>query len=102
MTRHTKLITKDQQARWWAKEPRRAFLFGDRAFAYIRREQGRNWITLGVDKKSRGEGLGTLIYRSLRPCWAEIRPDNEASIRAAQKAGYVVVSRDDEKVVMKG
>lgn len=110
MTGHTKLITKKQQADWWAATPRRAWLFGNDAFAHIKRERGRNWITLGISKKSRGQGLGTLIYWTLRPCWARIREDNLASIRAAEKAGYVIVPQfksdgtliEDGTVVMKG
>lgn len=109
MTRHKKYITKAQQQKWWDAEPRRAYLYGDVAFAYIKREAGRNYITLGVHKKARGQGIGTLIYRTFRPCFAEINADNEASIRAAEKAGYRPVRTikdgqfvEDKKVVMKG
>ena len=102
MTVDTKAVSKKAQAAWWAEAPRRAWLFGDVAFGYIRWEDGRNWITLGVTKKARGDGLGTLIYHTLKPCWAKIRSDNTASIRAAQKAGYQKVEEADGIVVMKG
>lgn len=106
MTGHTKLITKAQQAKWWSAEPRRAWIYLDKgepvAFVYIRRQDGMNWITLGVTKKARGQGLGTLLYHVHAPCAAEMLVDNLASIRAAQKAGYQVVKSDDEKVVMYG
>lgn len=107
MTGDTKLITKKQQAAWWAAAPRRAWLFVDRegraaAFAYVKREGGRNWITLGVTKKARGQGIGTMIYHSLKPCWARIRKDNEASLTAARRAGYIACKIEDGTVVMKG
>jgi len=102
MTGHTKTITKAQQAEWWAAEPRRAWLFGDVAFAYVRREHGVNWITLGVTEKARGTGLGTMIYRTFLGTYARIRRDNAASIRAAEKAGYIPAYDEDgsETVVM--
>lgn len=96
MTGSTKTITKKQQAAWWAEAPRRAWLFGDVGFGYIKREDGVNWITLGVTKSARGQGIGTLIYRTLGPAYAKIRIDNEASVRAATKAGYLPVYGDTE------
>ena len=107
MTGSTKLIRKRAQAKWWAEAERRAWLFVDNngravGFAYVKRESGRNWITLGVTKDFRGQGIGTLIYHSLRPCWARIREDNEASLTAARRAGYVAVETEDGTVVMKG
>lgn len=100
MTGDTKTISKKAQAAWWAAAPRRAWLFGDDAFAYIKREGGRNWITLGITKKARGEGLGTLIYYTLRPCWARIHKDNIASLRAAQKAGYRTVEETEKEWIL--
>ena len=105
MTGITKTITKAQQAEWWAAEPRRAWLFGDVGFAYIRREHGVNWITLGITESARGTGLGTLIYHTFRGSYAKIRKDNAASIRAAEKAGYIPAylsdqNEKDEVVIM--
>jgi RimJ/RimL family protein N-acetyltransferase len=100
MTGSTKLISKAAQAKWWAAGERRAWLFGDDGFAYVRREHGVNWITLGVTKKARGKGLGTLIYATFPGTYARIREDNEASRRAATKAGFVPVRTEDDVVVM--
>ena len=105
MTGSTKTITKKAQAAWWAEAPRRAWLFVERGeaigFGYIKRDDGVNWITLGVTKAARGKGFGALIYRTLGPAYARIRNDNEASIRAAAKAGYLpVYSNQEEGVVV--
>lgn len=107
MTRFRKNITRQQQQKWWEAEPRRAWLLVTKedealGFVYISRRGRCNWITLGVEKSHQGSGLGTLLYRSFRPCFAEILESNPASIRAAQKAGYQMISRDGNKVVMKG
>ena len=102
MTGDTKTISKKAQAKWWAASPRRAWLFGDDAFAYIKWEDGRNWITLGITEAARGTGIGTLIYHTLRPAWARIRKDNVASMRAAQKAGYLRAFEDDQFMIMYG
>lgn len=104
MTGRTTAITPKQQAAWWAAGERRAWLFieGDRVigFAHVRRDDGVNWITLGVDKAERGKGYGTVIYRSFPGTYARIKADNEASVRAAAKAGYVPVIKEDDAVVM--
>lgn len=101
MTGSTKTITKKQQAAWWAAAPRRAWLFVHDGvavgFGYIRREDGVNWITLGVTEGARGQGFGAVIYRTLSPCYAKIRTDNEASIRAAVKGGLGPVYGNEEE-----
>jgi RimJ/RimL family protein N-acetyltransferase len=111
MTGSTKVITKAQQAKWWAADARRAYLFVEAGkpvgFAYLRREGGVNWITCGLTKAARGKGYGTLIYYTFKPCAARIRTDNQASIRACEKAGYRRVmgelnEKDVEKLVSKG
>jgi RimJ/RimL family protein N-acetyltransferase len=89
-------ITPAEQAAWWDSAPRRAWLFGDDGFGYIKREGGVNWITLGITEAARGQGLGALIYRTLSPAYAKIKTDNVASIRAATKAGYLRVYGDEE------
>ena len=100
MTGHTKTIGPAQQAKWWATAPRRAWLFvqdGEAlGFGYVRREDGVNWITLGVTESARGQGIGALIYRTLGPVYAKIRADNEASVRAAAKGGLIPVYGDSE------
>ena len=100
MTGTTKTISKKAQAEWWAAAPRRAWLFvrdGEAVgFGYVRREDGVNWITLGVTKAERGKGIGALIYRTLGPVYAKIRADNEASVRAAAKGGLIPVYGDSE------
>ena len=104
MTGSTKSISKAAQAAWWAEAPRRAWLFVDGGepvgFAYVRRERGVNWITLGVTEGARGTGIGTLIYATFPGTYARIRKDNDASVRAAAKAGYVPVRAEDDTVVM--
>jgi len=102
MTHHRQAISKEQQANWWAEQPRRAWLLGKIGFVLITRRQGRNWISLGISPKARRQGWGTLLYRTFRPCYAEIKADNLASIRSAEKAGYRIVSEDENLVVMKG
>lgn len=101
MTGSTEEITTEAQARFWSgHDPERlqAYLFagGDGAGVLSLRADGRWWITLMVDPAKRGHGIGTEIYRLLslaQPLGgvihAQIRPDNFASIRAAEKAGYI-------------
>lgn len=104
MTGTTKVISKKAQDAWWAAAPRRAWLFrgssGDVGFAYVRREHGVNWITLGVTEAARGQGIGTLIYATFPGTYARIRKDNEASIRSAAKAGFLPCYAEDDTVVM--
>ena len=107
MTGVTKKIGKAAQKKWWAETARRAYLLVDGqgkalGFVYIKWDDHRNWITLGVTEDARGQGYGTLLYHSFKPCWARIRVDNEASITAAKRAGYIETERDDHTVVMKG
>ena len=100
MTGSTKKISAKAQAAWWAAAPRRAWLFIERgqpvSFGYVRREDGVNWITLGVTESARGQGIGALIYRTLGPVYAKIRADNETSVRAAAKGGLIPVYGDSE------
>lgn len=121
MTRFRRNISRKQQAEWWAAEPRRAWLLvtekGEAlAFAYVSRrrrkvrleggklftEPARNYVTVGVRHDQRGQGLGTLMFRHVRPCFAEIRVDNAASLRAAEKAGYRAMYENGHLVVMVG
>ena len=107
MTGTTKKIGKAAQKAWWAEAPRRAYLLVDgdgkaHGFVYIKWEDHRNWITLGLTDDLRGQGYGTMLYRTFVSAWARIRLDNEASIKAAKRAGYIAVETDGETVVMKG
>lgn len=103
-TRHTDVITIPEQQKWFNLNRPRLWLYGKIAFVMIRREKQRNWITLAVDPNHHGEGIGTMLYHTFKPAWAEIRSDNAGSIRAAEKAGYIKVYEDEDKglVVMKG
>lgn len=98
MTRNTDEITPEQQEIWWQREGRnhRMYLFTadgvDVGFGMCRVIGGREWITLAVHPDHRGRRYGTWIYRVLGSpgLCAEIRKDNEASRRAALRAGYVL------------
>jgi RimJ/RimL family protein N-acetyltransferase len=106
MTGSTRKISEKKQAAWWVEAPRRAFLLidGDApiGFVYLKRRGGVNYITLGLTEARRGEGLGTLLYWTFKPCYAEILSDNTASIRAARRAGYrqIPAEADDKTVVL--
>lgn len=103
MTRNTDEITPEQQGTWWQREGRnhRLYLFTadgvDVGFGMCRVVDGREWITLAVHPDHRGRGYGTWIYRALGSpgLCAEIRKDNEASRRAALRAGYVLEDSTD-------
>lgn len=101
MTRDTAEIDPDDQASWWNAEERELYLFDSVAYALVTRRDGERWISLGVLPEYRGKGLGTRIYQLFRDINAEIRADNPASLRAAEKAGYEVVSAGEEIVVMR-
>lgn len=107
MTGLTKKIGKAAQKAWWEETARRAYLLVDAqgkalGFVYIKWDDHRNWITLGVTEDARGQGYGTMLYHTFKPVWARIRIDNEASITAAKRAGYVETEMNDDTVVMKG
>lgn len=105
-TRNTHFIEPQEQIDW--------FLSGERdlwvadyfglvvGYALLdHRPDGTTWIGLGVDPAYHGRGIGEQIYRRF-PSFAEIRADNIASRRAAEKAGYVLLREDGDKVVMRG
>ena len=100
MTRDTGHIGAAQQWAWWNCAPRELYLFDDVAYALVTERDGREWISLGVLPDQRGRGIGTAIYQLFRDVSAEIRADNIASRRAAEKAGYAVISQADGLVVM--
>lgn len=111
------LITKDEQATWWAsmralsrkdftcmvlavpKPPctdpiRTGTVVG---YGMLTRRDDRLWVSLVVSAGSRGLGWGRRIYEDLRrsaqePIFAAIRHDNIASRRAAEGAGFVLTS----------
>ena len=102
MTYHTKHIGAAEQYAWWRREDPELWLFDDVGYALISRRNLRRCISLGVLPEARGKGLGTRIYSSFDDVWAEIRSDNVASRRAAEKAGYKLMSEGDGLVVMRG
>ena len=102
MTHYTCYIGPGEQYAWWQREDPELWLFDDVAYALISRRNLRRWISLGVLPEARGKGLGTRIYSSFDDIWAEIRSDNVASRRAAEKAGYKLMSEGGGLVVMRG
>ena len=102
MTHYTCYIGPGEQYAWWQREDPELWLFDYLGYALISRRNLRRWISLGVLPEARGKGLGTRIYSSFDDVWAEIRSDNIASRRAAEKAGYAFVEEMDGVVVMHG
>lgn len=105
-TRNTEYIEPLQQTYWFLTAERDlwvAKLAGEVVgYALLdHRDDGTTWIGLGVDPAHHGRGIGAAIYARF-PSFAEIRSDNIASRRAAEKAGYVLLSEDGDKVVMRG
>lgn len=105
-TRSTEFIEPQQQIVWFMSTPRDLWVAEVNGevvgFALLdHRSNGTTWISLGVDPDIQAKGVGTAIYREF-PSFAEIRSDNIASRRAAEKAGYVLVREDGDKVVMRG
>ena len=102
MTHDTKHIGSAQQWAWWNSAPRELYLFDSVAYALLTQRDGETWISLGVLPEHRGKGIGTRIYRLFPKALAEIRKDNLASRRAAEKAGHKIVSETKDLVVMQG
>jgi RimJ/RimL family protein N-acetyltransferase len=103
MTGHTAEIGEAEQLVWWqgvAGHPGwRVWLIHvpgwaePVGFAMLRLGMSYWLATLGLRSWLRGRGLGTATYRALlERCEGDvvavIRADNEASVRAAVKAGY--------------
>jgi RimJ/RimL family protein N-acetyltransferase len=110
-------ITREQHHSWWAEQRPLCILVGEPAVGYgmLRRREERLWVALVVDEDSRGQGIGTEIYKLLvelvtEPIYAAIHIDNGASGRAAIKAGFVPdpfvappdIKNVDDWIVLKG
>jgi RimJ/RimL family protein N-acetyltransferase len=103
MTRDRRLISPTKQQEWWANRPPAlcAYLYFVSAeavaFGLLRHEKDRWWATLGVRRSWRSRGIGTWIYRHLigttpGRLWIEIDVGNTASLKAAARAGFILVS----------
>lgn len=67
-------------------------------------DNGLFWGTLAVYPDWQGVGYGTMIYEFLiqqaEQIWLEIRADNIASLRAAQKAGFKIYAYTKKAVIL--
>lgn len=110
--RDTHEISEREQHAWWMTRDQArlcASLIVDDAqqsigAGVLALRADRWWITVLVAPDRRGEGIGTFIYRLLACAapdvvWAEIRADNEPSLRAAAAAGYRTIERGGELVL---
>jgi len=104
MTHNQAKLRWAEQVIWFTEKPRDIWVWEQDydvvGYAYLSDRDGKTWISLAVHPDHQGQGIGTCIYARFFDVWAEIRTDNIASLRAAEKAGYTVVHSDDEKVVM--
>lgn len=104
MTRDTSVVHRHDSEAWWASRPNAwiAEVDGEPVGYAVLRENGDGtYISLAVTPEHRGNGYGTEIYRHFHPIVkAEIWVWNYASRRAAEKAGYQLISIDGDKVVM--
>lgn len=100
------LLDRDEQRRWFDRISHLCpldffcYLAGEPPIGYgmvERRDDDRLWITLAVRETARGHGVGTRIYAELagltsERIYAGIRHDNAASLRAAERAHYQIVT----------
>ena len=101
------LITPEQQRKWWENrdpDKLKAWIIylpesdNPIGFGMLTNRDGFWFVTLVVLSQHRNQGFGTLIYQMLVQLappgwiWAAIREDNLASIRAAEKAGWLDLS----------
>lgn len=122
MTGFTDEVTSGMQEVWWSGVSRSSdwlvwlvFVPGwEDAIGYAmlsRRNrndahEGGWWVTIALTGSLRGCGLGTLLYRTMASMangelvLAAIRSDNEASIRAAEKAGYAMRTSGQAGIVL--
>jgi RimJ/RimL family protein N-acetyltransferase len=93
-------VTTEMQEAFRASRPRLLiYRMGDVIVGYgmVTRRGEHLWVSLAVRPDYQGQGIGTHIYFDQRKRWtddavyAACRPTNAASIRAAEKAGYVLV-----------
>lgn len=73
-------------------------------YGLLRRISGKWYGTLAVEEEFRSLGYGTKIYKHLQDActedlWLEIFIDNNASIRAALKAGFVITDLVKDKTL---
>lgn len=112
MTHDPSEIGPQQQARWWAeRDPERVrawlAMHGQEALGYglLTWRANRWWGSLAVKPEARGKGIGTSIYQFLvdvcpDDLWVDIKTGNEASLRAAQKAGFAGLEMADDALRM--
>lgn len=109
-TRDNREVSPEDQELWWKTGAFDLDIFETEdgepvgyALLTVREFRGapREFISLAVAPEHQGKGWGTEIYRHYRHQLAEIRADNHASRRAAEKAGYQQIAVTlDGKVVM--
>lgn len=117
MTRDPREITPEQQAEWWANLPASWHCYllntSEGAIGYgLRRtdEEGRDWLSGGLDPLHRGKGYGRALFQALiRECegeaWLEVWQENVAAVNLYRSLGFVVewqdVDRSETKMTMK-
>lgn len=115
MTRDQSKISRLRQLWWWLNRPsttRPYVLEIDWkivGYGLLVVDPPRGLLSAGLLPETRGQGLGTVIFRFLSEeaedsglvPWLEVLESNEAGRRVYEKLGFVEVSRDDNTIQMK-
>ncbi len=114
MTQNTNFITSETQEQWFNEHlstNNQLFLYCDEfgapiGYGYIRYQDdmGKAWGTLAVMPEFQSQGYGTEIYKHLLSLvdelYIEIFADNNASLIAALKAGFVIRNVSDKTITL--
>ena len=114
MSFDSRMIPIKEHVDWFKKalnDPKRIFLIGyqgDKKIGvvrYVQEVDGVHEVSINMAPEWRGKGLGVVFLKDSLSfvkgkIIAKIKPENEASIKAFQKAGYSLKKKDATAVVM--
>jgi ribosomal protein S18 acetylase RimI-like enzyme len=116
MTRDPRLISAEEQRRWWAdpRRPYECFLFyaaeepagAPVGYGLVNTTDGKSWLSGGLRPERRGQGLGRFLFgelvrRSSGVPHLEVRRDNPRALRLYSRLGFQPVGEDRSKLTMK-
>ena len=120
MTRHTNVISKEQQLNWWNKldkDKHKLFLLQKVldgvvgvtiGYGYVRVENGEVLLTGGLSDNERGKGHGTQLFKYMveyakqfnLPIKLELLKTNTRAFTVYNSIGFRVIGDDGQNIYM--